>query len=239
MASWFDGPLVGLDFETTGTDPLHDVPVQVALVWCDGRGGGRTASWLVDPGCDVPDGAVAIHGISGELARAEGWPLDLTAVRVRRELEKAAREAVPIVAMNASFDVTIAAALFARAGLPPMDWDLVIDPLVIDRYVDPERPGKRRLDALCEHYGIALNRAHDAGVDAAAAVALAREIGRRWPEAGRLDPGHLTELQRTWHRSWAESFDEYCRSEGRPPLDPDDYLWPVRCSTDVALAVGA
>lgn len=233
MGSWHDGPLVGLDFETTGVDPLSDLPVQVALVWCDGRGGRRTAAWLVDPGRDVPEEAVAIHGISTERARAEGWPIDLTAHRVHRELGKAAVEGVPIVAMNASFDVTIAAALFRRVGLPPMCFTLVVDPLVIDRHVDPQRAGKRRLDALCEHYGVRFEVAHDAGSDAGAAVALAREIGRRWPEAGNLDPGDLTSLQRDWHHEWAVQFDEACRGEGRAPLGPEDYLWPVRCSSDV------
>jgi DNA polymerase-3 subunit epsilon len=229
MASWHDGPLVGLDFETTGVDPLTDVPVQAALVWCDGsRRIPRTASWLVDPQREIPEAAIAVHGISTERARTEGLPMGVTARVVHRELSKAASEGVPIVAMNASFDVTIAATLFERAGLPPLAWRFVIDPLVIDRRVDRYRKGKRRLDALCGHYGISFEGAHDAGHDARAAVALAREIGRRHPEAGLLDPEELTHFQRAWHYDWAVEFSQWCEREGRPSLDPNEYLWPVR-----------
>jgi DNA polymerase-3 subunit epsilon len=231
MGCWYDGPLVGIDFETTGVDPLTDAPVQAALVWCDGRGWRRTAVWLVDPERVIPDEAIAVHGISTERAHREGASLEETARRVHRELTHAAREGVPIVAMNASFDVTIAAALFARVGLPEPSWGLVIDPLVIDRKLDKDREGKRHLDALCSHYGISFEGAHDAGRDAHAAVSLAREIGRRWPEAGHLDPEALTALERAWHDEWARAFNECCIRDGRAGLDPAEHLWPVRRRT--------
>ncbi|MGO9557913.1 MAG: exonuclease domain-containing protein [Acidimicrobiales bacterium] len=234
--AWFDSPLIGLDFETTGVDPLTDLPVQVALVWCDGQGRRRRAVWLVDPGCEIPEAAIEIHGISNAKARAEGISLEHTAYVVHRCLLRAAREGVPLVAMNASFDVTIAACLFARAGLPSLPWDLVIDPLVIDRRVDKYRKGKRRLDALCETYGVRLDGAHDAGQDAEAALSLAREIGRRWPEAGDLDPEELTIFQRAWQHTWAAEFNDWCITEGRPGLSPEEYRWPVRSVTGEVFA---
>lgn len=232
--AWHDSPLIGLDFETTGVDPESDMPVQVALVFCDGAGSRRTAVWLVDPGCEIPDAAIAIHGISTDRARTEGRSLEQTAQVLHRQLARAASEGVPIVAMNASFDVTIAACLFERAGLPSLSWDLVIDPLVIDRHVDRYRKGKRRLDALCEVYGVCLEGAHDAGHDAAAAVSLAREIGRRWPEAGALDVEELTVYERAWHHAWAVSFNEYCVANGRTALSEAEYLWPIRRATAAA-----
>ncbi|MHB1988503.1 MAG: exonuclease domain-containing protein [Acidimicrobiales bacterium] len=236
--AWHDSPLIGLDFETTGVDPLNDLPVQVALVWCDGSGGRQSAVFLVDPGMEIPEAAIAVHGISTERARREGRSLCETAYIVHRELAKAARENIPLVAMNASFDVTIAESLFARVGLSDLSWHLVIDPLVIDRRVDKYRKGKRRLDALCETYGIRLEAAHDAGHDAEAAISLAREIGRRWPEAGCLDAEELTICQRAWHHAWAEGFNDWCVREGRPELSPADYLWPVRAPAHVAAATG-
>lgn len=226
--AWPDSPLIGLDFETTGVDPLSDLPVQVALVWCDGGGELRTASWLVDPGREVPEGAVAVHGITTERVREEGLTLAETARRVHRELEKAALEDVPVVAMNASFDVTIASRLFFAERLSPLSWQLVVDPLVLDRHLDRYRKGKRRLDALCAHYGVRLESAHDAGHDAAAAVALARELGRRFPDAGELEVGELTRLQCGWHREWASGFDDWCRRQGRSGLAEEEFDWPVR-----------
>lgn len=228
MAPWHEGPLIGLDFETTGVDPSSDLPVQVAVVSCDGRGTRSRDVWLVDPGVVIPEAAVAIHGISTETARTFGRDLNRTAVALHRRLLEATLEEIPIVAMNASFDVTIADELFARAGLAPLEWRLVIDPLVIDRQMDKYRKGKRRLDALCAHYGVRLDGAHDAGEDATAALDLVREIGRRFPETGALHPEELTVLEGAWHRSWAADYDAWCKREGRPGLAEEEYCWPVR-----------
>ncbi len=229
--AWCNSPLVGLDFETTGVDPLSDVPVQAALVWCDGEGASHAPVrqvWLVDPERQIPTEAEAVHGISSERARAYGRSLGDTARALHRALDAAEREGVGIVAMNASFDITIAECLFSKAGLPPLSWSGVVDPLVIDRHVDRYRKGKRRLDALCETYGVRLESAHDAGHDAAAAVTLARVIGRTYPEAGLLDLEELTIFEEAWHLEWAREFDDWCLSEGREPLAPGEYLWPVR-----------
>lgn len=227
--SWRDGPLLGLDFETTGVDPTSDLPVQVALVAAEGPGEAVTAEvFLVDPGREIPAGAVAVHGISTERARAEGCSLAETADRVHAALSAAERAGVPVVAMNASFDVTIAAVLFEWAGLPALAWQAVVDPLVIDRRVARFRKGNRRLDSLCEHYGIELTGAHDAGQDATAAVALARELGRRYPEVGELDARELTVREREWHRAWATDYDAWARKAGRRGLEPEEWEWPVR-----------
>lgn len=228
MAAWHEGPLVGLDFETTGVDPLSDLPVQVAVVWHGADGPLRHAVFLVDPGREIPGEAVAIHGITTERARREGCSLQETAERVHRELSVACSEAVPVVAMNASFDVTIAACLFRHAGLRPLEWPRLIDPLVIDRHVDRYRKGKRRLENLCRHYCVSLERPHDAGTDANAAVGLARQIGRRWPEAGSLEAEELTRRQADWHVSWASDFHAWCLREGRRGLDAAEYGWPER-----------
>ena len=227
MGPWHEGPLVGLDFETTGVDPHSDVPVQVAVMW-SGPGPARREVFLVDPGCEIPQGAVAVHGITTERARAEGRSLEEAARIVHRALLMAGSEAIPIVAMNASFDLTIAEALFQKAGLSTFSWDRVIDPLVIDRHVDRYRKGKRRLEALCEHYGIDLVGPHDAACDAEAAVALAREIGRRYEEAGALDAAELTVFQSGWHRAWALEYDSWCRTQGREGLEEGELCWPVR-----------
>lgn len=228
MAAWHKGPLVGLDFETTGVDPTRDLPVQAAVVWCTSGGAADRSVFLIDPGREVPAEAVAIHGITTERARREGCSLEEAAVRLHRELSRAAADDVPVVAMNASFDVTIAARLFRLAGLPQLPWRLVVDPLVIDRHLERKRAGKRCLEDLCRHYAVTLDRPHDAGADALAAVELARQIGRRWWRAGRLRPERLTTREVRWHAGWAARYDATCRATGRPGLSPGEYSWPVR-----------
>jgi len=114
---------------------------------------------------------------------------------VHAALGKAQADRVPVVAMNASFDITIAAMLFRSFGLEPIEWRALVDPLVIDRKVDCFRAGKRRLDALCEIYQVALGSPHDAGSDADATLSLARTIAYRYPEIAKYEIGELTKLQ--------------------------------------------
>jgi DNA polymerase-3 subunit epsilon len=130
--------------------------------------------------------------------------------------------------MNASFDVTIASMLFRRFDLEPLAWGALVDPLVIDRRVDPCRAGNRRLDALCETYGVVPGSSHDAGNDADAAVAVARVIATRYPEIARCEIGDLTRSQADWHRGWALEYDSECRENGQPGLCPEEFCWPLR-----------
>lgn len=226
--AWRSGRLLGFDLETTGVDTSRDVPVQVALVWADSAGGGWADSWLVDPGRVIPDEAIAIHGITTDRARSEGCSLREAAVRIHAAFRRAAGAGVPVVAMNASFDVTIAERLFAEFGLPALAWRSLLDPLVMDRQVDRHREGNRRLDALCEHYRVRLDRAHEAESDAGAAVAIARRIGFRFEECGGATAEELTILQASWHECWATDHDSWLRAQGLPGLEPFDFSWPCR-----------
>jgi DNA polymerase III subunit epsilon len=225
---WHSARLLGFDLETTGIDTSRDVPVQVALVWAEADGGGRTDTWLVDPGRVIPDEAIAIHGITTERARSQGCSLGEAAVRIHSAFRRAARTGVPVVAMNASFDVTIAEGLFTAFRLPALAWHMLLDPLVMDRHVDQHRQGTRCLDALCQHYRVRLDRAHDAGSDAQAAVDLARRIGLRYRECGELTPEELTVLQTAWHEEWAVEFDTWSRAQGLPGLEAHEFSWPCR-----------
>jgi len=234
--TWNEGPLLGFDLETTGIDPGKDLPVQVALVRWEPRDKVYRKVFIVNPGCEIPPGAEAIHGISTQRARREGCPLADAAAVVHAVLERAQADHVPVVAMNASFDVTIAAVLFRTFGLSPITWEALIDPLVIDRQVDRYRSGKRRLDALCRTYGIVLTTPHDAGSDADATVAIARTLARRYPEIAAYEVGELTNFQVSWHRTWAIEYDSWCKDNGRPGLAPEEFCWPLREVLDPHLA---
>ncbi len=234
--AWNEGPLLGFDLETTGIDPYRDLPVQVALVRWDPRGRPRRSVFIVDPGREIPAGAQAVHGISTQRARREGCPLAEAVAILHAVLFRAQVEHVPVVAMNASFDVTIATLLFRALGLSPVAWEALVDPLVIDRQVDRYRSGKRRLEALCHTYGVELTSPHDAGSDADATVAIARTIAERYPEIGACEIGELTRSQVGWHRTWALDYDSWCRDNGRPGLAPEDFYWPMREVLDPHLA---
>jgi DNA polymerase-3 subunit epsilon len=101
---------------------------------------------------------------------------------------------------------------------------IVIDPLVIDRHLDPYRRGGRKLHDLCDIYGVPLTNAHTSAGDALAAVQLAWRLLQR-PEIGSMTPGELHQTQRRWHEEWAEQFEEYCSRSGRGVKVSRD--WPL------------
>ncbi|MFJ7264175.1 3'-5' exonuclease [Streptomyces globosus] len=234
MGDWHGGVLIGFDLETTGTEPGESRIVTAAVV--EVRAGevlGRRC-WLADPGIPIPQQAAAIHGISTERAVAEGRPAREVAEEVAEALVGHWRRGAVVVAYNAAFDLTLLSAELARYGLPSLAERLggpatgpVVDPLTIDRAVDRYRRGKRTLEAACAVYGVVLDRAHDAGADALAAVEVARAIAARHPQVAALSPDALHARQGAWHERWARDFQSYLRRQGAPDAVVDP-AWPLR-----------
>src|SRR5688500_20167479 len=72
--SWHLGRLCGFDLETTGVDVEADRIVSACVVQCGGGHPTQSATWMADPGIEIPEGAAKVHGITTERARAEGRP---------------------------------------------------------------------------------------------------------------------------------------------------------------------
>ncbi len=227
--AWVNGTMLGFDLETTGTDPLSDVPVSVAFVGAVGGSVGGERYFIVDPGREVPAGAAAIHGITTERARAEGMPLEEAARTISGELQSAAASATLVVAMNAAFDLTMAEAICIAAGVPaPSTMDLLVaDILVIDREYDRYRSGKRTLTALCEHYGVELGEAHNASGDAQAALSVLIEQVGHYPGLAKLSTVKLMQAQSIWHRGQVRRLSEYFVSQGRRAIPESQEDWPI------------
>lgn len=220
MITWADGPLLGFDTETTGVSPETDRIVTAALVRWD-RGGASTTRWLIDPGVDIPEGASAIHGITTAHARAHGQRPAQALREVARAVTDALRTGTPLVAFNASFDLTILESELARHGLPTVAARLgrlpgpILDPLVLDRSLARYRPGKRRLGDLCAVYGIEPSaQLHTAEVDVLATLGVLRAIATRHPEIAAMPAEQVHAWQVTAHRVWAEQFNAWRRSQG-------------------------
>jgi DNA polymerase III epsilon subunit-like protein len=248
MVSWADGRLVAYDCETTGVNVEKDRIVTGAIAICGGGQATETLSVMADPGIEIPEEAVAVHGITTERARAEGTPARDVVSALLESLRPYAGHA-PIVAMNARFDLTILDREARRYGLEPLEDLLVVDPLVIDKHLDRFRPGKRKLDALCLHYGAGLGGAHDATHDAIAAARVAWVIGQRGQVVRRVrNPDDARELgalkqqwdgvrgdlrllhaaQVDWAREQALSLADYFRKKGQDE-DADSVRtdWPI------------
>ncbi|WP_163542819.1 exonuclease domain-containing protein [Occultella kanbiaonis] len=211
--TWIDGPFLGFDTETTGVNPFKDRIVSAALV---GRGPGGTEqrTWLIDPGVEIPEEAAAIHGISTAYAHAHGMAPAAALAQISAELVAAFRHGVPVVAFNASFDLTIIERELERHGLATIGERLgsplapVLDPLVLDRGLERHRLGKRKLIDLCGHYGVQeQGELHTADVDVAATLDVLAEQARRHPELATRTLPELQRWQTEQHRSWAEDFN--------------------------------
>jgi DNA polymerase-3 subunit epsilon len=230
--SWHKRRLAAFDLETTGIDSESDriVTAAVSLVG-DGRPPAFHA-WLLDPGIPIPPGASAVHGITTERARAEGRrPLEAVEEIVVLLAEQL-RQGIPIVAFNARFDLTCLDREARRHGLTPLldrvggaTGMLVIDPYVLDKQVDRFRKGKRTLGAVCAHYNVPLDDAHDSHADALAAARVTWRLGQAFAELRDLELPTLHAQQIAWAAEQAASFEDYLRRNGRD--ERIEQAWPV------------
>lgn len=236
--TWADGPWLGVDFESTGVDPLTARIVTGCVAYRSATDSGWTRDWLADAGHElIPEQATAIHGVTSARAHAEGQPVIDVAEEVREQLQNAWSTGVPVVAMNAAYDLSLLNAELVRAGHRELSIDgPVLDPFVIDKMVDKFRRGSRRLPDLCAHYQVPHTSAapgedggagaHDATADALAALRVLWRIGQKFPELAALTAQKLHERQVTAAAEQALSLTAYWRSIGKG--DTADGTWPIR-----------
>jgi DNA polymerase III subunit epsilon len=200
---WWDGPLAGLDLETTSPLPEEARIVTAAFVTVGaaadvGADPGsllrhvESRTWLADPGVAIPEEATAVHGVTTEHAREHGQHGAEVAHELREALEAVGETDAPLIVFNARYDLTVLDREWVRRGVippPGFPWR-VVDPFVLDKWLDRYRksyppghdaesakaagvPSSRTLTGMCAHYRASLDGAHDAAFDALAAVRLA------------------------------------------------------------------
>ena len=233
--SWIDGALVGFDTETTGIDVAADRIVTAAVVRHTPDSESIT-TWLIDPGIEIPAAAAAIHGITTENARAHGRRPVEALDEIAQALSDALLRDEPVVAFNASFDLSLLESELRRHHLPTLadrigrDVKTVIDPLVLDRHLDRFRRGKRQLGDLCNHYAVTTSAAlHTADVDVLATLEVLRAIARAFPEVTSMPLENLHNLQVTAHRTWAEHLNAWRTKQGLTGPGAE-LTWPMRDS---------
>lgn len=214
--TWHTKRMAAFDLETTAADPEAARIVTACIVQVGGDQPPQPATWVADPGVEIPDEAAKIHGYTTERARAEGSPAPQVVEEIAAALGQVLSYGIPIVAMNARYDLTVLDRECRRHGVPTLldryvdnvIWP-VIDPFVIDKHVDRYRRGSRTLTALCEHYQVKLDGAHDSAADAIAAARVAWRLGATRPELAAMDIEALHHAQIDWARTQAEGLRAY------------------------------
>jgi DNA polymerase III subunit epsilon len=150
-----------LDTETTGLDPRKgDRLIEIgAIELFNHLPTGQTFHRFINPERDVPDEAVAIHGIT--TASLKSAPLF---AEVANDFLVFIGDA-PLIIHNAAFDIGFINAELGRLNLEALQWSRVIDTLKLARNKFPMAPVS--LDALCRRFAIdnTMREKHGALVD--------------------------------------------------------------------------
>ncbi len=243
--TWADDKLTVLDFETTGKEAETAKIVTCAVVVDDPGAEQLRYEWVAQQ--QVPEEAAAIHGYTTERCMDEGRP----EVEVLGEICEVLRDhwtpTHPLVAFNLVYDATVLdrrnIALdgpWPRGPIGARGGPIVgacVDPYVLDRTLGRRRRGKRKLNMVCDHYGVKLNAAdaHTAIGDVLATLALTREIARRIPQIRNTDLRQLYVDQQRMHLAWAADMQRFIRgkkAEENAPQDEIDAViitghWPI------------
>lgn len=227
---WLAGTLLGFDTETTGVDTSTDRIVTAALVL---RTPQETLvrTWLINPGVPIPVEASDIHGVTTEHAQEFGSAPEQALDEIAAEISQHLLANHPVVAFNASFDVSILKAELERHQLPTIEERIgravspVIDPLVLDRALDRYRKGPRKLVDLCKVYGVEdTGILHTADADVVATLDVLAGMMDRYPDTSAMALDELHLYQEGAHSRWAKNFNSYLVSQGKQGDVPTEWL---------------
>lgn len=221
MTKWTELPLAVYDSETTGTDTSSDRIVTAYLGRItDGAVTGRT--WIANPGIPIPAAATEIHGYNDEYVRKHGRPHSDVVAEIVAGLYDIWAEGRVLATYNGSFDLSLLATWHPGFEIRGP----VFDGFVIDKQYDRYRKGSRKLSAVCIHYGVRLDDAHDAESDAVGAGRLAWKLPRVYPHLATLTASELMTAQAQWSEEQAYSLIDYLRRNDRP-FDDVRTEWPI------------
>jgi DNA polymerase-3 subunit epsilon len=225
--------LAVFDLETTGLD-LKDARIVTACAAVIDENGeviGEDVEWLADPVVEIPEIAASVDGITTEYARAHGRPAAEVVAEIVERLRGYFESGIPVVAYNAPYDFTILHFEALRHGIKPLENPgPVIDPLVIDKFLDRYRGGKRRLELTAAFYNVALTDAHNATADAVAAGKVAQAIARKYFERLDIPAAQLHSLQVGWSKDLDLDFERFM--QGKDPSFKTQLGWPLKFQSE-------
>ena len=239
--SWALGPLASFDIESSGVDVESDRIVTATVVRINPGEPPIVRSWLINPGVEIPQLAIDVHGVTNEKAQAEGADPVAAIPEIRDCLADAWMAGLPVIAYNGCFDLTMLDRECRRHYNRTLAHGFVVDPLVLDKAVDRYRKGSRKLVDVCAHYNVRLDGAHTSDGDALAAARVAWRIAQRYPDmVGSQSLADLQQAQTAWYALQQRSLRDYLSklAEKQDDLDEQAKLrvrardvngtWPVK-----------
>lgn len=217
MKHWTEGPLIGFDTETTGADPKTARIIQAAFI--DDQ---LEYVALMNPDIPIPEEATKVHGITNEML-SDASP-SATEIRILHcQFTRKAKD-VPVVIFNCCYDWPLLLNACARISVEFDFKPLFLDPLVIDRALDKYRKGGRKLDDLARHYEVTMDKAHDAGSDARAAIKILQKQIEIFPALKTYSIEQMQDMQARWFESWRDNINQYWERTGK--ADRVNGTWP-------------
>jgi DNA polymerase-3 subunit epsilon len=137
-----------LDTETTGLDPAtgHRIVEIACIELVNHLPSGRRFQCYLNPDRDMPDDAVAVHGLTTAFLADKPRFAEIV------EEMLAFVDGAPLVIHNAEFDMRFLNAELALLGLPILAPSQAVDTLNLARRKFPGSPAS--LDALCRRFNI-------------------------------------------------------------------------------------
>lgn len=200
------------DTETTGLDLKTSRIVTATIVELDADGNVVVdrPEWLADPEIEIPEVASNVHGITTEMARADGRNYKEVISEILEVMRDCFARGIPVVAYNAPYDFTILYHQAVALGLEPISDPMpVFDPLVVDKTFDKFRKGKRKLEIVAEFYQVALDDAHNSKADAIAAGRVGLAIMKAHSDKLPASAAELHNSQIEWAKEIDESFTKW------------------------------
>lgn len=193
-AAKLSADFIAIDFETASHERTSACSVGIAAV--KDMAIVETFYALIRPkAMHFEDGNIAIHGISPEMVEEEQafdeiWP----------QISKYFTEHVPVVAHNASFDMSV---LKKSLGYEPQEFFYLDTIALASKHVD----GSKSLDHCAEVLGVCLDNHHNAEDDAIACAEIVIEILNRsncrtiWEFLVKTDNGGMLHRISDLHQS--------------------------------------
>ncbi|MBQ0039713.1 MAG: 3'-5' exonuclease [Treponema sp.] len=171
-----DYTYVAVDTETTGLHPTENHLIEIGAVKFNRYGIlDDPFDILIKPPVEIPMYITQLTGIDDFMVSKSPSAVEAIA----RFREYCGDNNVILVAHNAPFDIHFIDAELERAGLHPLD-NQVIDTLVITRAFHPDfrgtEEGPFRLQSLAKRYGINVEHAHRANDDARVCMELFHKL---------------------------------------------------------------